>query len=45
MESGEYVFMNPIDYLNHVKGLDEMRDSPGNSESTGEEEDSEFRPK
>ncbi|KAF7814289.1 trihelix transcription factor ASIL2-like [Senna tora] len=39
LDSGEYVFMNPKAYLNHANGLDEMRDSPGNSESTGEEEE------
>ncbi|XP_028756124.1 trihelix transcription factor ASIL1-like [Neltuma alba] len=36
LDSGEYVFMNPRVYLNRANGLDEMRDSPGNSESTGE---------
>ncbi|XP_054783072.1 trihelix transcription factor ENAP1-like [Prosopis cineraria] len=38
LDSGEYVFMNPRVYLNRANGLDEMRDSPGNSESTGEDE-------
>ncbi|KNA16523.1 hypothetical protein SOVF_088370 [Spinacia oleracea] len=33
IDSGEYVFMNPNVYLNHANGLDEMRDSPGNSDS------------
>lgn len=33
LDSGEYVFMNPRVYLNCANGLDEMRDSPGNSES------------
>nr|KYP46915.1 hypothetical protein KK1_031486 [Cajanus cajan] len=37
LDSGEYVFMNPGVYLNHANGLDEMRDSPENTESTGEE--------
>ncbi|GAB2293560.1 hypothetical protein Dimus_027767 [Dionaea muscipula] len=45
MDSGEYVFMNPRVYLNRANGLDEMRDSPGNSESSkGEEEDSDGPP-
>lgn len=46
VDSGEYVFMNPRDYLNRANGLDEMRDSPGNSESAEgeEEEDSEGLP-
>ncbi|XP_057773016.1 trihelix transcription factor ENAP1-like [Salvia miltiorrhiza] len=39
MESGEYVFTNPKVYLNQSNGLDEMRDSPGNSESGGDGED------
>lgn len=39
MESGEYVFTNPRVYLNQSNGLDEMRDSPGNSESGGDGED------
>ncbi|KAE8680783.1 protein SYS1-like protein [Hibiscus syriacus] len=38
-DSGEYVFMNPRVYLNRANGLDEMRDSPANSESSGGEED------
>ncbi|XP_075510479.1 trihelix transcription factor ENAP1-like [Primulina tabacum] len=41
VDSGEYVFMNPKVYLNRANGLDEMRDSPGNSESSkGEEHES-----
>ncbi|KAF6168000.1 hypothetical protein GIB67_020570 [Kingdonia uniflora] len=46
MDCGEYVFMNPDVYLNCSTGLDEMRDSPGNSESLerGEEEDSDGIP-
>lgn len=39
LDSGEYVFMNPKVYLNRANGLDEMRDSPANSESTNCEED------
>lgn len=42
LDSGEYVFMDPKFYLNRANGLDEMRDSPGNSESwrdDGEEDD------
>lgn len=45
MDSGEYVFMSPKVYLDRADGLDEMRDSPANSESAdGEEEDSEDLP-
>ncbi|XP_068653128.1 trihelix transcription factor ENAP1-like [Aristolochia californica] len=40
LDSGEYVFMNPRAYLNRSNGMDEMRDSPTNSElSDGDEED------
>lgn len=39
MDSGEYVFMSPKTYLNRANGLDEMRDSPANSESADGEED------
>ncbi|KAG6669367.1 hypothetical protein I3843_01G231300 [Carya illinoinensis] len=39
LDSGEYVFINPRVYLNHANGLEEMRDSPGNSESSDGEED------
>ncbi|KAF2323320.1 hypothetical protein GH714_034610 [Hevea brasiliensis] len=39
VDSGEYVFMNPRVYLNRANALDEMRDSPGNSESADEAED------
>ncbi|KAL3639716.1 hypothetical protein CASFOL_001280 [Castilleja foliolosa] len=39
LDSGEFVFMNPKDYLNQSNGLDEMRDSPGDSESTEGEQD------
>ncbi|GMH15959.1 hypothetical protein Nepgr_017800 [Nepenthes gracilis] len=45
MDSGEYVFMNPRVYLNQANGFDEMRDSPGNSESCrGEKDDSDELP-
>ncbi|CAM8914648.1 unnamed protein product [Rhodiola kirilowii] len=37
VDSGEYVFMNPRVYLNCANGLDEMRDSPGNSEDDGDD--------
>ncbi|XP_057772769.1 trihelix transcription factor ENAP1-like [Salvia miltiorrhiza] len=43
IDSGEYVFMNPKVYLNRSNGLDEMRDSPGNS-TEGEEDESEGLP-
>lgn len=33
LDSGEYVFINSNVYLNCSNGLDEMRDSPGSSES------------
>ncbi|XP_057447112.1 trihelix transcription factor ASIL2 [Lotus japonicus] len=39
VDSGEYVFMNTRVYLNRSNGFDEMRDSPGESE-TSEENDS-----
>jgi len=39
LDSGEYVFMNPRVYVNRANGLEEMKDSPGNSESTDAEED------
>ena len=38
LDSGEYVFMTPRTYLNRANGLDEMKDSPGNSGSSGGEE-------
>ncbi|XP_059640967.1 trihelix transcription factor ENAP1-like [Cornus florida] len=45
VDSGEYVFMNPKVYLNRTNGLDEMRDSPGNSESAeGKDYDSDGLP-
>ncbi|WCJ40714.1 Alcohol dehydrogenase transcription factor Myb/SANT-like family protein [Euphorbia peplus] len=44
VDSGEYVFMNPRVYLNRANGSDEMRDSPGNSESAGEDDDSDGLP-
>ncbi|KAF8388998.1 hypothetical protein HHK36_025683 [Tetracentron sinense] len=34
LDSGEYDFMNPRIYLNRSNGLDGMRESPGNSESS-----------
>lgn len=34
LDSGEYVFMNSDVYLNCSNGMDEMRDSPENSESS-----------
>ncbi|KAL4305768.1 hypothetical protein S83_054431 [Arachis hypogaea] len=37
LDSGEYVFTNPRVYLNRANGFDQMRDSPGNSESFGEQ--------
>ncbi|KAG2371078.1 hypothetical protein LR48_Vigan05g214400 [Vigna angularis] len=37
LDSGDYVFMNRGVYLNQANGLDELRDSPENVESTGEE--------
>ncbi|PIN00398.1 hypothetical protein CDL12_27098 [Handroanthus impetiginosus] len=36
--------MNPKVYLNRSNGLDEMRDSPGNSESGGGEDEAEGHP-
>ncbi|XWS16371.1 hypothetical protein CRYUN_Cryun34aG0081300 [Craigia yunnanensis] len=39
LDSGEYVFMNPRFYLNRANNLDEMSDSPANSESADGEED------
>ncbi|KAL2932473.1 Trihelix transcription factor ASIL2 [Bienertia sinuspersici] len=39
VDSGEYVFMNPNVYLNRANGLDEMKDSPANSESQKDEEE------
>lgn len=44
LDSGEYVFTNPKIYLNRANGLDEMRDSPGISDSEGEENDSDGLP-
>ncbi|XP_021723675.1 trihelix transcription factor ASIL1-like [Chenopodium quinoa] len=42
VDSGEFVFMNPRVYLDHSNASDEMRDSPGNSESEcGEDDDDE----
>uniref|UniRef100_A0A5B6ZQS1 Putative trihelix transcription factor ASIL1 n=1 Tax=Davidia involucrata TaxID=16924 RepID=A0A5B6ZQS1_DAVIN len=42
VDSGEYVFMNPKVYLNRSNGLDEMRDSPGESESSGDDDSGGF---
>ncbi|MQL89486.1 hypothetical protein Taro_022063 [Colocasia esculenta] len=40
-DSGEYVFMNSKVYVNRSNDLDEMRDSPGDSECEDDEEDDE----
>ncbi|KAI9076309.1 hypothetical protein K1719_041734 [Acacia pycnantha] len=45
LDSGEYVFSNPRVYLNRANVFDEMRDSPGNSESTGEEDSAGLQPR
>ncbi|XP_028788949.1 trihelix transcription factor ASIL1 [Neltuma alba] len=45
LDSGDYVFSNPRVYLNRANVCDEMRDSPGNSESTGEEDSVGLQPK
>lgn len=39
MDSGEYVFMNTRVYLDRSNGLDEMRDSPGESETSEDDSD------
>ncbi|KAL0380437.1 UNVERIFIED_CONTAM: Trihelix transcription factor ASIL1 [Sesamum angustifolium] len=39
VDSGEYAFMDPKVDLNCSNGLDEMKDSPGNSEFSEHEED------
>ncbi|KAH9621669.1 hypothetical protein KSS87_013992 [Heliosperma pusillum] len=39
IDSGEYVFTNPKVYLNHANGVDEMRDSPDNSEASKDDKD------
>ncbi|CAL5438489.1 unnamed protein product [Camellia sinensis] len=44
VDSGEFVFMNPRVYLNRSNGLDEMRDSPDESESSDDDEDSDGLP-
>jgi len=41
VDSGEYVFMNTRVYLNRSNGFDEMRDSPGESESDDDDEEEE----
>ncbi|XP_057768105.1 trihelix transcription factor ASIL2-like [Salvia miltiorrhiza] len=38
LDSGEYVFMNPRVYLDRSNVLDEMRDSPGQSDEDNEED-------
>ncbi|KAF5726893.1 trihelix transcription factor ASIL1-like [Tripterygium wilfordii] len=45
LDSGDYVFMNPSVSVNHANAMDEMRDSPENSESRdGHEDDSDGLP-
>ncbi|KAF9685229.1 hypothetical protein SADUNF_Sadunf03G0033100 [Salix dunnii] len=44
LDAREYVFMNSKAYSNHANGLDEMRESPGNSESAHDEDDSDGLP-
>lgn len=39
MDSGEYVFMNPKAYLDLANGMDELRDSPLNSDDDCERDD------
>ncbi|KAK8660560.1 hypothetical protein V6N13_051482 [Hibiscus sabdariffa] len=39
VDSGEFVFMNPQVYLDRSTGVDEMRDSPAESEMEEEEEE------
>ncbi|KZV27452.1 hypothetical protein F511_02561 [Dorcoceras hygrometricum] len=39
VDSGEYVFMNPHVYLDKSNVLDEMRDSPGQSDEDNEDEE------
>lgn len=41
VDSGEYVFMNTRVYLNRSNGFDEMRDSPGESESDDDDDEEE----
>ncbi|KAK1437535.1 hypothetical protein QVD17_03329 [Tagetes erecta] len=43
VDSGEYVFMNTNVYLNQSNALDEMRDSPGESESDDDDDHSDDR--
>lgn len=38
-DSGEYVFMNPKVYLSQSNAFDEMRDSPAESDSEGDDSD------
>jgi hypothetical protein len=44
-DSGEYVFMNTLVYLERSNGFDEMRDSPGESENEEEEKEDELPPR
>ncbi|KAL8497916.1 hypothetical protein ACS0TY_021314 [Phlomoides rotata] len=41
LDSGEYVFMNPRVYLDRSNVLDEMRDSPAESDEENEDDDDE----
>ncbi|OIW08899.1 hypothetical protein TanjilG_05874 [Lupinus angustifolius] len=43
VDSGEYVFMNTRVYLNKSNGFDEMRDSPSESETDEDNDDSKTR--
>ncbi|KAF7813815.1 trihelix transcription factor ASIL2 [Senna tora] len=45
IDSGEYVFMNTRVYLNRSNGYDEMRDSPGESETSEENDSDGFPPR
>ncbi|KAL8226158.1 hypothetical protein R6Q57_018715 [Mikania cordata] len=44
VDSGEFVFMSPTAYLNRANGLDEMRDSPGNTDSHDGDDDFDLLP-
>lgn len=44
LDSGEFVFMNSRVYLNRANGLEEMRDSPANSGSDNDGDDSDGLP-
>ncbi|KAJ6794686.1 trihelix transcription factor ASIL2-like [Iris pallida] len=39
VDAGEYVFSNNRVYMNRANGMDEMRDSPGDTGSEGDEEE------